>query len=370
MLEHNPIAQLLERTHMAGPFDAAVTAVGYLRQRWVVGQIRRDRRYRYEWCDGFDWVANSHRPRNLNHARLGAVGLSDRDLVNVRMAHAYLEDVDLREADLRNADLRHTIFTECDLSGADLSGASLRNADLSGCNLDRTHLNDANLSRSNLAHASLQGASLVNVSLVGASIEAARFNGARVYGVSAWDLEGEPLDQTGLILSPHPAESPLIVDEIRVAQLLHLLLENSNLRRILDSTARKAVLILGRFSTTGMLLIDALRAELRTSGLIPIVFDFERPSSSDLSKTIEILGRLVGAIIVDLTDPSCVPYELRSLVPEVNTPVIPLILTGQRPFAMFGDLLKYPWVREPAEYSGHEDARQVVSDVVELLGPG
>ena len=42
-------------------------------------------------------------------------------------------------------------------------------------------------------------------------------------------------------------------------------------------------------------------------------------------------------IIADLTDPSCSPYEVAKVV-DAFVPVQPVLLSGNREFAMFADL--------------------------------
>lgn len=66
------------------------------------------------------------------------------------------------------------------------------------------------------------------------------------------------------------------------------------------------------------------------------------------------LAHLARFIIADLTDPSCIPYELATIVPHVKVPVQTIILGGKHEFAMFNDLLDYNWVLPPFRYTSEE----------------
>jgi hypothetical protein len=59
-------------------------------------------------------------------------------------------------------------------------------------------------------------------------------------------------------------------------------------------------------------------------------------------------------IIADLTDPSCIPYELATVIPHTEVPVQAIILDDRNAFAMFEDLLKYPWVLPAYRYQTPE----------------
>src|SRR3712207_7199536 len=53
----------------------------------------------------------------------------------------------------------------------------------------------------------------------------------------------------------------------------------------------------------------------------PILFDFEGPTSQNVTATVLTLARLARFIIADLTDPSSIPYELGRIVPNTKVPV-------------------------------------------------
>jgi hypothetical protein len=97
-------------------------------------------------------------------------------------------------------------------------------------------------------------------------------------------------------------------------------------------------LILGRFTPERKEVLDALREELRERNYSPVLFDFEKPASRDLTETVSILAHLARFIIVDLTDPSSTPHEVATVIPHTVVPVQPLMLDGQREYSMFRNL--------------------------------
>jgi hypothetical protein len=270
------------------------------------------------------------------------------DLAKAKLRKADLRKAKLRKADLRKAKLSRANLWKADLSGADLSGTDLRLADLS----------EGNLSGANLSRADLRGASLLDANLTGTVL-----TGCRIYGVSAWGLNLEGAKQQNLIITRRD-EPEITVDNIAVAQFIYLLLYNQNIRDVIDTITSKAVLILGRFTTDRKAVLDALREELRKRDYLPILFDFDKPASQDLTATISTLAHLARFIIADLTDPSCIPYELATVIPTTPIPVQPILLSGRREFAMFRDLHKYPWVLTTHRYNSQ---MQLIAELGEKI---
>jgi hypothetical protein len=140
-----------------------------------------------------------------------------------------------------------------------------------------------------------------------------------------------------------------------IAQFIYLLLNNQKIRNVIDTITSKLVLILGRFTPERKVVLDAIRDELRKRDYLPVLFDFEKPASKDLSGTISTLANMARFIIADLTDPSSVPHELATLVPSTVVPVQAIVLEGQQEYAMFPDLkTRYHWVLEPYQYKSRD----------------
>jgi hypothetical protein len=276
---------------------------------------------------------------------------------------------DLSGADLRNANLNHADLSWANLAGIRLNNASLFEAKFVRANLVEAKLADADLSwtvltQANLTGADLTGADLTYASLVETNFTDATLTGCYVYGTSAWGLALTGAKQQSLIVTKY-GEPDITVDNIEVAQFIYLLLHNPKIRDVIDTVGKKAVLILGRFAPAQKEVLDGLRDELRKRDYVPILFDFEGPTSQNTTATVLTLARLSRFIIADLTNPSSIPYELARIVPDTKIPVQPLISSGSREFSMFGDLqTDYPWVLPIHHYGTSEE---LVIDLTERV---
>jgi hypothetical protein len=277
---------------------------------------------------------------------------------------------DLLGANLRDAKLAQGDLLGANLVGANLSGAKLGEANLSfaylgGANLGGVSLWGTNLSHANLGGANLSGATLVGACLVETDLTCADLTGCRIYGVSAWDLKLEGTKQRDLVIT-RPEEPTVTVDDIEVAQLVYLLLHNEKIRKIIDTIGMKGVLLLGRFTEGRMVVLERLRDKLRNLGLVPMVFNFDRPETRDFTETIRLLCNLSRFVIVDITNPRSAPLELQAAVPDYMVPFVPIIQEGEEPFAMFVDLQKkYDWVLRPViQYPSADRLIEVLEDKV------
>src|SRR5262249_22470208 len=137
---------------------------------------------------------------------------------------------------------------------------------------------------------------------------------------------------------------------------IYLLLTNAEIRDIIDTIAKKVVLILGRFTPERKVVLDTLRDELRTRNYTPVVFDFEKPASRDLTEMISTLAHLARFVIADLTEAKSIPQELSVIVPNLpSVTVQPLAREGDEGYAMFEHWRRYPWVLKTYHYSNLEN---------------
>ena len=238
---------------------------------------------------------------------------------------------------LQQGELQRAILLGADLYKADLGEANLYGADLGEANLSEAKLSGANLRRSRLIETDLRGADLI---------------GSSVYGTSVWKVDvDERTKQQNLFISDWN-EPSITVDNIKVAQFIYLLLENQEIREVIDTITSKAVLILGRFSEDRKPVLDAIRDELRKHDYLPILFDFDVPENRDITETVSLLAHMARFVIADLTGPSSIAKELEAIVPSLAVPVQPLLEGLARPYAMFKDYWKYEWVLPPYRYEG------------------
>jgi hypothetical protein len=298
---------------------------------------------------------------------------------------------DLRRANLREANLREANLRETNLSGADLSRADLSKTDLRGANLGRADLSGATLNRANLYRTNLRNANLRRADLRNANPIRADFSGAdlswadlswadlslatlvetnlteailtncRIYGIAVWSVELQGTKQNNLVITPD-YEPIITVDNLKVAQFIYLLLNNAEIRSVIDTITSKVVLILGHFSPERKVILDALRHALRNHNYSPVIFDFDPPKSLDLTETVSTLAHLARFIIVDLTDPHSAPHEIATIAPQCIRPIKPIIsneliakdgkeVEQLREYAMFRDLKKrYHWILDTFRY--------------------
>jgi uncharacterized protein YjbI with pentapeptide repeats len=358
------------------------------------------------------------RGANLNHANLSNTDLSRTDLSHASLNRADLSGADLSYADLTGADLigatlsrtklafanlsraqmnyysdredgtSITNLREADLSGANLSDADMRSAILYGANLTdanlkNARLSDANLHNADLSHANLEGASLTNADLYNADLirsnltgadltganlsladlvetnfSGATMTGCRIYGISAWNVTMENTVQKDLVIS-NESEPAVTVDNLEVGQFIYLMLNNTKIRDVINTITSKGVLILGRFSDPQRKsVLDGLREKLREFDLLPIVFDFDRPTDKDYTETVQTLAGMSMFVIADVTNPKSTPLELEATAKQFKIPFIPIIdiSVDPRPFAMLVDLQKsFHWVLPTLQYESKED---------------
>jgi uncharacterized protein YjbI with pentapeptide repeats len=309
---------------------------------------------------------------NLTWAQLSRANLSKANLCDANLLWANLRKANLSEADLSRANLsranllsanlrKANLLLWADLSGADLTEANLSEANLSGANLTGAYLGGANLSGADLNRAQLIETNLHNTTLTGSS----------VYGVSVWDIKvNARTKQHNLIITDY--DQPVItVDNIKVAQFIYLLLNNQEIRDVLDTITSKAVLILGRFSEERKPVLDALRDELRKpeNNYLPIVFDFPPSANQTLLETVKTLANMARFVIADLTDARSVLQELQAIVPALPSVAVRLLIKkSAHEYGMLDYIRKFASVvNEAYEY---ESLEEVIASIKEkVIGP-
>jgi len=196
----------------------------------------------------------------LYGADLEGIDLSGINLANANLTTSHLKDATLIDAN----------FHEANLGGADLSNAKLMRA-----NFCRTDLYETIMSGANLESANLQGTQLAKTNFKGATL-----TNCRIYGISAWDLEiDERTRQRDLVIVYRArkdawnavGEGRVVVDDLRVAQFVYLLLNNAEIRYAIETITSKVVLILGRFTEKRKPVLNGIRDVLRERRYVPVL---------------------------------------------------------------------------------------------------
>lgn len=127
------------------------------------------------------------------------------------------------------------------------------------------------------------------------------------------------------------------------------------------------ILILGRFSCERQAVLDAISRKLRVLDLCPIVFDSEKPKNLDIIETIVTLAGMSKYTIADIPHPRVIIDELRSIVPDLLIPVIPLFhptVEALKPYASLRTRQKYHWFIEPVIYEPKEQLIKMLPEKI------
>jgi hypothetical protein len=222
--------------------------------------------------------------------------------------------------------------------------------------------------------ADLRDADLSFAILVQTNLEFADLTDCQVYGIAAWDLQLSGAKQNNLHIPQFEETSrtfsgpSITVDNLEVAQFIHLLLHNQNVRHVIDTVGKKAVLIFGRFTENRKTILNAIRDELRRFDYLPIIFDFEKPTSRDLTETVSTLAHLSRFIIADITAAKSIPQELQAIVPHLpSVAVQPIIHVSDYEYGIFEHFRRYPWVLPLYQYRDIDHLTTVLEK--ELVAP-
>lgn len=89
---------------------------------------------------------------------------------------------------------------------------------------------------------------------------------------------------------------------------------------------------------------------------LPVLSDFEKPSTRSISETVSTLAHMARFVIADITDAKSILQELSFIVPHLpSLPVQPLLLKSQHEHGMFEHSMNFPWVLAPALYNCQDE---------------
>ena len=183
-----------------------------------------------------------------------------------------------------------------------------------------------------------------------------------------WKVEvDERTKQRNLFISDSN-EPSITVDNIKVAQFIYLLLNNDEIRGVIDTITSKAVLILGRFSEERKPVLDAIRDELRKPehNYLPMVFDFQPSTNQTTLETIKTLASMARFVIADLTDARSVLMELVAIVPNLPSVAVRLLIKKSAPeYGMLDFIRKFSSVvKGTCEY---ENVGELIASIKENI---
>lgn len=287
--------------------------------------------------------------------------LSSMNLNRISARNSFFTDCSFAGSSLPWSDLCYTMFYNCNFEDAVLSVSKIGSAEFSNCNFKGADLSYCSAEETNFTGSKFILTKLSNMSLVKTDFTNTTIDRSRVYGISAWDLILDGSNQSNIYITEN--DTTITVPSIEMAQFISLLVNNAKVRDIIDTITSKVVLILGRFTDERKAVLDNIKAEIEQRDYLPIIFDFDGPSSRDLTETLVTLASLAKFVVVDLSSPKSVPQELMSFAPHFpSVPVQPVIAMTQSEYGMFEHFKKYPWVLEQLKYS--EDQIEVLVNTI------
>ena len=295
---------------------------------------------------------------NLNDVQASGIQACDADFSNSILTNWITYDGKFYNSKFEKANFENSELGGCEFNNCNLKNVNLKNCDLSHCNFTNTNLNTANLENSILT-----GCLLVDTNLLNANLSF-----TNVYGVSIWNIQTNSKTVQKDLQITKEKEPIITLDNIKVAQFIHLLLRNEQIKDIIETVTSKAVLILGRFTLERKEKLDYIKDFLRQQDYAPIIFDFAKPANRTTLETITTIARLSKFIIADITDPKSIPQELVAIVQSMpSVKVIPIINKGQKPWGMYDHISEYPWVLPVVEYENNNQIEALLKKQIKMI---
>jgi hypothetical protein len=172
--------------------------------------------------------------------------------------------------------------------------------------------------------------------------------------MSSWEVALDKATQRDLCITAR-GQAEVTVDNLKVAQCVYLLLNNAEIREVVDIVAKNVALVVGNFAQERKVVLDALRDELRARTYLPVAVNFASPASRDLTTMISTLAHQARFVIADLTNDARIARELAVILPHLSSVAVqPLILDGDPGYALLEHWQRYPWVLDTFRYQNQE----------------
>lgn len=275
------------------------------------------------------------------------------NLDRIEAGNCYFKECNFSNSEINFSYLCFSIFDNCDFSSLSMRVTKIGSASFISCNFIDSDLSYCSAEETSFSGSKIISSNLSHVSMVKTDLSNVKISSVRVYGASVWDINLDNCHQEEILIEE--SGNSISIPNIKLAQFISLLLNNEEIRDAIDAITSKSVLILGRFTPERKAVLDQIKSTLKTKGYIPILFDFDGPTSRDVTETVITLASLSRFVIADITSPKSIPQELTSIIPNFpSIPIQPILKETEREYGMFEHFKNYPWVLEEIRYSGNQ----------------
>lgn len=290
------------------------------------------------------------------------VDFSNSDMNTVSLRNCMFFDCSFDDAHLTYTDLVDALFVRCTFRRTCMRVAAIGDAEFKDCTFEECDMSYCSAEETSFEGSTFLKTKMEHMSLVRTNFSDTKLDECYLYGISSWDLNLQNSVQKNLVITPDDM-STVTVDNIELAQFLYLMINNERLRDVIKAITSKVVLILGNFSPDRKAILDRIREILRTHDVIPVMFDFEKPSTRNLTETVLTLASMSKYVIADLSSPRSIPHELANIARQLpSIRFHPIIVEGEKPYGMFADYVPYTWIRPIKEYAVN-DIETVIREI-------
>lgn len=279
------------------------------------------------------------------------VDFSNSDMNMSSLRNCTFVDCSFDDAHLTYTDLVDALFVRCTFRRTCMRVAAIGDAEFKDCIFDECDMSYCSAEETSFESSTFRKTKMEHMSMVRTNFADTKLDECYLYGISSWDLNLQNSIQKNLVITPDDV-STVTVDNIELAQFLYLMINNVRLRDVINTITSKVVLILGNFSPDRKVMLDRIREILRTQDVIPVMFDFDKPSTRNLTETVLTLASMSKYVIADLSSPRSLPHELANIARQLpSIRFYPIIVAGEKPYGMFEDYKPYTWIQPIKEYS-------------------